>query len=89
MIKTPKEMTLAGLILRLVALKLQCQILNARRKALRAEVMERLPKNIPQIVAGWRVRLGWRAGGCYQHVQKEGWHLYVRRPVVGQRETTF
>jgi hypothetical protein len=51
--KSPKEMTLIGLVLRLVVLKLQAQILAARRKALRGELMSRLPKNAAQVIAGY------------------------------------
>ncbi len=57
--KDPKDFTLVGLVLRMVALKLQEQVIKARRKCLRAELMSRLPEDVPQMIAGWRVRRHW------------------------------
>jgi hypothetical protein len=64
--KDPKVFTRVGLVLRLVGLKLQEQVIKARRKCLRTELMSRLPENTPQIIGGWRVRRTWRQGGWRQ-----------------------
>jgi hypothetical protein len=87
--KKPTQMSLVGLVLRLVALKLQSQILNARRKALRAEIMERLPQNVPQVIAGWRVRLGWRNPTESFHRSPGKWQVFIKRPLPCQKETTL
>jgi hypothetical protein len=88
--KEPKEFTLIGLVLRMVALKLQEQVIKARRKCLRAELMSRLPTDVPQIIASWRLRKHW-CGDSYRpaRLQPGRWVLSVRRPEPGKKESTL
>jgi len=88
--KDPEDFTLVGLVLRMVALKLQEQMIKARRKCLRAELMSRLPAGIPQMIAGWRVRRHW----CNETLQparvKPGrWTISIRRPARGEKESSL
>jgi len=89
--KEPKQFTLVGLVLRLLALKMQEQLIKARRKCLRAELNSRLPENVPQIIAGWRIRRAWRNG--YHHTSSfwtEGtWIVAIKRSEPKTKETTL
>jgi hypothetical protein len=88
--KDPKDFTLVGLVLRMVALKLQEQVIKARRKCLRAELMSRLPEDVPQMIAGWRVRRHW-CNETFRSARVEAgrWTISIRKPERGKKESSL
>jgi hypothetical protein len=86
-VKDPGQFTLVGLVLRILALKMQEQVAKARRHNLRAELMRRLPDNVCQVVAGWRVRKHWQNPHFRSAAEVPGkWAVSIRRPEVGSKE---
>lgn len=86
--KEPSEFTMIGLVTRMLRLKLEEQIIKARRNALRAEIMRRLPDGM-LVVAGWR--LFKRYVPSYTHIStsKARWRLFVRKNEPGTREESL
>lgn len=84
--KDPNDMTTAGLVLRLVALKAQKKIIDVRRAVLRDELMGRLEKGIPIVIAGFRVIKRWQVETTHWSKTAAHWELRINKAKPGCRQ---
>jgi hypothetical protein len=76
---------MTGLVLRLIALKVQALTLNARRNEIREELLRRLEPKSPEQVAGKIIQKVWSSGSRYWVERAPSWRLEIRSKRSGTR----
>lgn len=71
-------MTMVGLVVRHVALKVQAALVEDRREEIRQELLRRLDGPEPQQVRHFLVRKIWSRGTSYVVRRSPGWRVDVR-----------
>ena len=78
--KDPTEQTLVELVVEFVTIKGKAAMLRARSSSIKQELLKRIPEGAAKIVAGWRIRKGWRNETSSVSVKKAHWALEVEKP---------
>jgi hypothetical protein len=84
--KKAQQLTTAGLVLRLVALKAQGTFIKARRAVLREELLRRLARDMPIILSGYRVVKKWRPERQHTSITAAGWEIRINKPWEHQQK---
>lgn len=84
--KQVNEMTLVGLVIRLVKLKAEIVVINLRRSELRKELLDRLEAKVPVAIAGYRVIKTWVKEYSHTSTTKAHWEVRISRPSTDTKQ---